>query len=461
MVTAASHVTKLVNHFNDRRLGDRRNNTKSKEKVLLNTHSSCDGQKPTTSIITSVSKNCVLCNQSDHRIKDCKQFHGLTVENRWNKIHFLKLCRTCLNSHGRNRCRLAVKRGIDGCEFRHHPLLHSKVENKAKPTTAESHSHRDTESKILFRIVPVTFRSKSATVDTFAFLDDGSSLTLVEQSVAHELGVTGPTEPLYLKWTGDITRCESDSKEVSLEISGLAGTKFYCIQSARTVSELKLPVQSLDPFSLAQQYPHLKGLPISRYENAVPRVDQVNLSLSLKCREGRLGEPVATKTRLGWCVHGGGRNGILKPIAVCCYVSDTRADNELHDLVKMHFEIDDIGTKPLMELKSVDDTRAKNILRDTTKRTDGRFETGLLWRYDQFEFPESYHMALRRLECLERRMSRDPALKQNVHQQIQDYQSNGYAHRASDEELVAADPRRCWYLPLGIVTHPKKPGKVR
>ncbi|XP_055527781.1 uncharacterized protein LOC129720339 [Wyeomyia smithii] len=353
MVTAASHVTKLVNRFNDRRLGDRRNNNKSKEKVLLNTHSS----------------------------------------------------------------------------------------------------------------FPVTLRSKSATVNTFAFLDDGSSLTLVEQSVAHELGVTGPTELLYLKWTGDVTRCESDSKEISLELSGLAGTKFDGIQSARTVSELKLPVQSLDPFSLAQQYPHFKGLPISRYENALPRVliglDQVNLSLSLKCREGRLGEPVATKTRLGWCVHGGGRNGILKPIGVCCYVSDTRADNELHDLVKMHFEIDDIGTKPLMELESVDDTRAKNILRDTTKRTDGRLETGLLWRYDQFEFPESYHMALRRLECLERRMSRDPALKQNVHQQIQDYQSNGYAHRATDEEFVAADPRRCWYLPLGIVTHPKKPGKVR
>ncbi|XP_053686938.1 uncharacterized protein LOC128736479 [Sabethes cyaneus] len=468
MVTAASQVTNLVSHPTDRRISGRKNNnTKSRDNVPLYTHSLCDAQEPGASAAnTTVSpKGCFLCDQSDHRIKDCKIFHALTIEKRWDKIHNLKLCRTCLNPHGRNRCRLVVKCGVDGCSFKHHPLLHSKAESTTKVATAESHSHRGSESKVLFRIVPVTLQSKMGTVSTFAFLDEGSSITLVEQSVADELDASGPIEPLCLKWTGDVTRCEAESRKVSFKVSGSTSKKFFNIESARTVSALKLPVQSLNPQDLVQQYPHLKGLPLSRYENAVPRVliglDQVNLSLPLKCREGRLGEPVATKTRLGWCIYGGGSKNNVKFTGVCCHISDVRKDKDLHELVKLHFEVDDIGAKSLAELESVDDMRAKKILADTTKRLGDRFETGLLWRYDQFEFPESYHMALRRLECLEKRMSRDPVLKHNVHQQIQAYQAQGYAHRATEKELMAADPRRSWYLPLGIVTHPKKPGKVR
>lgn len=37
----------------------------------------------------------------------------------------------------------------------------------------------------------------------------------------------------------------------------------------------------------------------------------------------------------------------------------------------------------------------------------------------------------------------------------------GYVHKATTAELSEADPKRVWYLPLGVVTNPKKPGKVR
>ncbi|XP_062557391.1 uncharacterized protein LOC134222264 [Armigeres subalbatus] len=100
-------------------------------------------------------------------------------------------------------------------------------------------------------------------------------------------------------------------------------------------------------------------------------------------------------------------------------------------------------------------------MEETTRRIDNRFETGLLWRSDFVELPDSYPMALRRLECLERRMARDPLLKENIHRQISEYQEKGYAHRATKSELLKADPRRIWYLPLGAVCNPKKPGKTR
>ncbi|XP_065092732.1 uncharacterized protein LOC135713535 [Ochlerotatus camptorhynchus] len=58
-------------------------------------------------------------------------------------------------------------------------------------------------------------------------------------------------------------------------------------------------------------------------------------------------------------------------------------------------------------------------------------------------------------------MDRDPELKENLHRQIREYEVKGYAHKATKAEMEAADPRRTWYLPVGAVMNPKKPGKVR
>lgn len=48
-------------------------------------------------------------------------------------------------------------------------------------------------------------------MDVFAFLDDGSSSTMVETEVADQLGAVGPGEPLHLGLTGDITRTDKES----------------------------------------------------------------------------------------------------------------------------------------------------------------------------------------------------------------------------------------------------------
>ncbi|XP_058819710.1 uncharacterized protein LOC131682338 [Topomyia yanbarensis] len=111
--------------------------------------------------------------------------------------------------------------------------------------------------------------------------------------------------------------------------------------------------------------------------------------------------------------------------------------------------------------ESAETQRANRILMETTKRVGQRFETGLLWKYDSFEFPDSYQMAVRRLQCLERRMQRDLLIGESVRRQLSEYQAKGYIHKATRKELDDSDPRRTWYLPLGVVINPKKPSKVR
>lgn len=99
-------------------------------------------------------------------------------------------------------------------------------------------------------------------------------------------------------------------------------------------------------------------------------------------------------------------------------------------------------------------------MRATTVLKDDRYETGLLWRYDQVELPDSLQMARQRPVCLERKMSRDPRLRENLNQQIKDYVTKGYARKLSEIEEVARNPRT-WYLHVFAVQNPNKPGKIR
>uniref|UniRef100_A0A182NZC8 DUF5641 domain-containing protein n=1 Tax=Anopheles epiroticus TaxID=199890 RepID=A0A182NZC8_9DIPT len=157
-----------------------------------------------------------------------------------------------------------------------------------------------------FRYVPVTVYGKGATISTFAFLDEGSSMTLVDEDLAQQLGAQGEREPLCIKWTGDTTRTEPSSMRIDLEIGPATSDKRFSLKAARTVSKLSLPQQT---FKMEEgSWEHLQQLPIQEYEDARPKIliglDNIRLAVPLKTREGSPGDPVAVKCRLGWSVYG-------------------------------------------------------------------------------------------------------------------------------------------------------------
>ncbi|XP_055604632.1 uncharacterized protein LOC129752870 [Uranotaenia lowii] len=422
-----------------------------------------------THIETSVNQmeiSCFCCQESGHRVRECKKFKDSTVENRWRCVKESKLCRTCLGLHGRRPCRFPNRCGVDGCTRWHHPLLHSSqtgTESTDQQANIEHHTHHHGGQSLLFRIIPITIHGSSKSLTVFAFLDEGSSATLIEQDLAQELGIEGPTVPLCLKWTADVTRSEEKSQMVALCISEVGKNIRFHIKNVRTVNRLNLPAQTLRFTELEESYDHLKGLPVVSYENETPKVliglQHWKLAIPRKLKEGTTG-PTACKTQLGWCVFGDVRGSRVSE-CLNYHLCECSKMEELDELVRNYFNREDCGVTPKEKLESVEDNRARTILEKSTQKIDGRYRTELLWRYDNFELPDSYAMAKARLECLERRMQRNPDLRTNIHRQIEEYQLKGYAHRATQRELDMANPKRIWYLPLGAVTNPKKKGKVR
>ncbi|XP_055636812.1 uncharacterized protein LOC129775759 [Toxorhynchites rutilus septentrionalis] len=138
---------------------------------------------------------------------------------------------------------------------------------------------------------------------------------------------------------------------------------------------------------------------------------------------------------------------------------DIVSNEVLHDLLKTHYALEESVVAVKKETK--EDGRALGILQCTTKRLGNRFETGLLWKNDEVSFPDSYPMAVKRLKQLEQKLERNPAISENVHKQIVEYQQKGYAHLATPGELSGTDPCKAWYLPLNVALNPRKPGKIR
>jgi len=108
---------------------------------------------------------------------------------------------------------------------------------------------------------------------------------------------------------------------------------------------------------------------------------------------------------------------------------------------------------------SLEDERALEILKRTTKLKDGRYEVGLLWRNDNPELPSNPVQAEKRLQRLKRPFQRSHEFAAQCKTITNDYIDKGYAVKLSEEE-AARPSSHTWYLPHHGVLNPNK-SKVR
>ncbi|KAF6204535.1 hypothetical protein GE061_002877 [Apolygus lucorum] len=132
---------------------------------------------------------------------------------------------------------------------------------------------------------------------------------MIREDMAAELGLQGEKQPLKVRWTDNSIREENESQVVSFSISRVKeNAKTFSVYRARTVRQLNLPQQTVNPALLGQSFEHLKDLEISAYKDAKPTIllgeDNWALAIPLKVVHRSWNGPVAIKTRLGWVLHG-------------------------------------------------------------------------------------------------------------------------------------------------------------
>ncbi|XP_062703182.1 uncharacterized protein LOC134285759 [Aedes albopictus] len=466
LVNLVSELSIDVDSAQNHQKHNRTDKPKQKEKLFTHMGESSSATTKESTCGESSSKACSYCDKDGHQILNCSGFKALDIGGRWKAVRQKNLCRLCLIPHRKWPCRSKKECNVEGCRIRHHTLLHSVHSQNAdsRSTNIAVHqNHHGTKSYTLFRYLPVTLYGNGKQVETFVFLDDGSSSTLLEAEIATQLGIEGEPDSLWLSWTGKIGRHEKASRRISVKISGANKEEKYLLNDVRTVQELGLPNQTLDYKELVKAFPHLQGLPVNSYVNAKPGmiigIEHVRMITSLRIREGGNNDPVAAKTRLGWCVYGRNSTNEESVEQLHVHVAESISNTELHDSMRKFFAVEEAVVT--QQIESDEDKRARSILETTTVRREGRMEVGLLWRKDDVRFPDSYQMALSRLRGLEKRLAKDAVLRNKVNEQLESFVQKQYVRVLSPEELESTDPFRRWYLPLGIVTNPKKPSKIR
>ncbi|XP_062540905.1 uncharacterized protein LOC134208952 [Armigeres subalbatus] len=162
---------------------------------------------------------CLVCQGSCAAVDKCKRFLSYSLSTRWDTLRKFKICRNCLTIH-RGPCKTSKPCGINGCQTQHHRLLHNSSKDKqGRPpsvsteisrspdtdyeseATESCNTHQGGEKDVLFQYIPVILYNNGIELHTYALLDSGSSLTLMEEGLAKELELNGKKHPLCLRWT--------------------------------------------------------------------------------------------------------------------------------------------------------------------------------------------------------------------------------------------------------------------
>lgn len=440
-------------------------NTGTKPKLLHASTTNCPSQS---------NDACTFCN-GKHKIAECEDFKKLSITERWDAVKSKHLCFSCLRTgHPSYNCRSKRKCNINGCTMPHHILLHEDKPNDEKEAkkpssfhmnsaAASCHSIEDTD--VLFKIVPVRLYGPSKSVDTFAMFDEGSSVTLVDESIIKTLEIKGKEEQLTLQWFGNHTSSEP-SQLVEMEVSAVdCDTPKYKLNEVRTVKHIDLPLQTLNIASLQRSHRSIKKLPICSYENAQPLLliglNNSFLGAPIQTSFGSSWNgPIAMKTKLGWMVYG--QTTVNSSRAFRQYHISKAADENMEKAMYDYFTSENFGVKPCKDVESDSDKHAKHLLESTTIRLEdvNKYQTGLLWKDPNVVLPNSYSMAKNRLLSIEKKMIASPDFKKMYVEKINGYFSKGYARKLTSTE-AAETTDRTWYLPHFTTSNPNKPGKYR
>lgn len=433
---------------------------------------------------------CGVCDNSSHDIGQCRRIDRMEVDERWDIAREKHLCFSCLkHGHGLANCNAREVCGINGCTRPHHQLLHAPNESDTSSGSAvagTSEGHRNpfnrrtaqneqsiesvpacTREEIerintsqtdstntMYRIVPVTLHGANRSIQTFAYLDNGSSISVVEDKLADELQLSGHLSPMELEVYSGLCMTER-SRIVTLGISGMRNTAKFGI-NVRTVRKLMLPTQTLCMQDLVTRFDYLRGLPVDSYEQAMPRIliglDNVHLGVSTRTIMRDESGLVATCTKLGWVVCGKTSPGpeLSGGVEFETQSEDTHMYG-IDQMIRDDIDLQIFGVRHFDNvLVSRDDARTREIGTRTTAQRGDHHETELPWRNDSTNLPASHDdMAMRRLPAVERSTKRDSTFASEYAALMDGDVQKAYA-RLLTTEKAAQDHERVWYGPIQI-----------
>ena len=322
-----------------------------------------------------------------------------------------------------------------------------------------------TDAKCLLQIIEVELTSPSSSAKILALCDSACSHPWISRRLADKLQVKRSATKLTVHGINSQQLIDTETVELRLTPvhSGGSCSSFPVTPYVR--DDLKFGNDIIDVDELKTTYPHLEPIPLSKYSYSdaemIPGQDVFHRIRPLEYLEAdRPNTPIAVRSPLGWVLSGPlpSTTGLFS----ICFKSLTSSENDsiLAEQLSSWYDMESYGAYKQVDSRSATDARAMKILEETTFNDGCRYQAGMLWADEESTLPNNYFSALVQLKSLERRLGKDPQLKESYSKTIREDFEKGYIVRIDKSECFRTDNRREWSLPHHPVVHPHKPGKV-
>lgn len=391
-------------------------------------------------IYASYNYSCPLCKQN-HRIYRCEQFLGQSVNERAESVRRLKLCENCLRpGHQARVCRLGP---CMKCSQKHNSVLHPETSSgSSEPSVVgtTSLSFKPTGRGVLSTAVIHMYDKDNHRHEVRAFIDNGSMSCFMTDSLLRKLQIKH-TElqssiiGLNKQVLSHITKkCNATIESRTSQFK--ANMTFYVVPEIVTlnsnVPKLNIPKHVIlaDP-----EYYNPSSIDILLgAEIFWELLEQDQISLGT-------GYPILQNTKLGYIV-GGPTRGLnhkhtnsVEPIH-CNLI----ADNTVQDQLAKFWCLEEVPDNSKQVYSVEERLCEQNFVENFTRMPDGRFSVAVPLKKPESCLGDSFNRAKQCFLSLERRLAKQPLLKQMYTDFMSEYIELGHMSETRSDMQTNTKP---------------------
>lgn len=430
------------------------------------------------------SKPCLYC-QGDHAMDVCEFWKTVPFSDRTPFIKGKGLCFKCLRyGHPRSSCMSNVICEI--CGKPHLTMMHIhynldfNVRNEHVNVVLDQDSLGNSQgteetglicgrmgagsTECTMPIIPVRVWHPTSGIplQTYAFLDIGSSVSFCSAKLMNKLGLKGEKRSINIQSMNSNTRVDTELID-GLRVGDLDGQNEIKLPTCYTAAEIPVTQKHIPSSIDIASWSHLGDV-------VVPKIDaDIDLLLGgnvpdafapIEIRTGPSNTPHAIRTRLGWSVW----NLMRSNRSAVAHVNRIEVAYDL-DVIQQHDEQLQEFVKRMINMdfpeRSCDD-RKENSQQDnrfleevgkSIRFEDNHYHINLPLKDRSSVIPDNKEMALSRLERLRRKLKGDSKFCEDYRAFMAKLFQKNYAEIVPDDQL---HNNNSWYIPHHAVYHPTK-----
>lgn len=416
-------------------------------------------------------KRCTVCGQEAHNYCPFKPKLKCNIQDCGNN-HYSLYCPKRLGKSPSPRVHMNCEDpDIDSIVEDHFPdeMIEEEDVNDASDENYHTYVNNDINNN-LAKMVSAPAVLGVITIDILgkplSFLyDTGSTLSMMEESVADALKLEGVIKPLSFSGAADQLRVDSSSRVVKISVANKIKNKENIDVYFRTMKNLNIRPQRFIAKEFIQRYEYLKDLKLRDHFEIVGLIGIDNLSLfhpitTIVSKDNLPNDPIGYKTPLGDFIL------YVKKQLKTSYDELSNNQNQVFHLRDLSEEeniilkeMESSALNILAENKDANDRmnysdfKALELLQDKVRRVPNstHFEAPLLWREGEIKLPsaESKEVAVKRLKINEKVMIKEDSYDICT-EQIHNLLRKGFASELTDSEIEKVSDKTN-YIPIFFV----------